>query len=606
MHFMATGHCVHGGVGEGGIRGWRGAIPSLFPNASKLQAPSSNHQDDFFQRDRPWCVIFLAVHATCFGQTFPNSGELTRNPHDPADFSRHALPAELVGTIIRMGIESGPLKKKRMSFLGKGLVDAVKSSLGQKQDLRISVSFFKDIKDKNTHDVFKTMYKDVLPHTKSLRITNFVTNPKQMSDIVKSKIKDVPALHLKTKVIERLFELTNLESLTIDAYKHMKTVPDGLGNLTKLKSFVLENCDNPTALPDSIGDLIDLNSLHIKDCTTTFLPESIGELVNLSNLRIEGCGILKALPASICDLVNLSSLHLHCYSMTALPYSISDLINLSSLHIECRDMTSLPNTIGKLSNLGSLYIRGCDLVDLPASIGNLSNLSSLVISDCSRLETVPDCLGNLTKLSSLDLGGCTKLETLPESIAGLAKLVQLTLGGCCPQHIGNMSCLTSLTLNSCRNLTTLPETITNLTKLKTLVIRSCYKLTTLPETISKLSQLSSLRVNEHCSNLTLPESIGDLSNLKTLALAFVRVPASIVKLTKLTYLYLDNCKLTTLTTPLETIGKLTNLNNLFLKYCFDPEPSSQQMETLISKLHKLSEASKSRLRHRQCVYSMFD
>ncbi|KAH8507323.1 hypothetical protein H0E87_009733 [Populus deltoides] len=154
----------------------------------------------------------------------------------------------------------------------------------------------------------------------------------------------------------------------------------------------------------------------------------------------------------------------------------------------------------------------------------------------------------------LNLSGCLKLASLPDSIGALKWLYALHLTGCLglkslPDSIGELNRLTTLDLSGCLKLASLPNNIIDL-EFKGLDKQHCYMLSGFQKVEEIASSTYKLGCHEFLNLgnsrvLKTPERLGSLVSLTQLRLSqidFERIPASIKQLTKLSKLYLDDCK----------------------------------------------------------------
>eukprot|EP00258_Populus_trichocarpa_P032106 XP_024448125.1 disease resistance protein TAO1 isoform X3 [Populus trichocarpa] len=376
--------------------------------------------------------------------------------------------------------------------------------------------------------------------------------------------------------------LKSLDSLHLYGCSGLASLPDSIGALKSIESLYLYGCSGLASLPDNIGALKSLEWLHLSGCSgLASLPDSIGALKSLKSLHLSGCSGLASLPDSIGALKSLEWLHLYgCSGLASLPNSIGALKSLKSLHLSgCSGLASLPDTIGALKSLQCLELSDCSgLASLPDSIGALKSLESLLLYGCSGLASLPDSIGALKSLEWLHLYGCSGLASLPDTIGALKSLKSLDLKGCSglaslPDTIGALKSLQHLDLNGCSGLKSLPESIGELKRLTTLDLSGCLKLASLPNNIidlefkgldkqhcymlsgfQKVEEIASSTYKLGCHEflnsgnscvLKTQERLGSLVSLTQLRLShidFERIPASIKQLTKLSTLYLDDCK----------------------------------------------------------------
>jgi len=274
-------------------------------------------------------------------------------------------------------------------------------------------------------------------------------------------------------------------------------------------------------------------------------------------LNLCGFSRLASLPNNIGELKSLKLLHLSgCSRLASLPDRIDELKSLKSLNFNgCWGLVSLPDRIGELQSLEWLNLHGCSgLASLPDRIVELKSLKSLNLNGCSGLESLPDSIGGLRCLTMLNLSGCLKLASLPDSIGALKWLYALHLTGCLglkslPDSIGELNRLTTLDLSGCLKLASLPNNIIDL-EFKGLDKQHCYMLSGFQKVEEIASSTYKLGCHEFLNLgnsrvLKTPERLGSLVSLTQLRLSqidFERIPASIKQLTKLSKLYLDDCK----------------------------------------------------------------
>jgi Leucine-rich repeat (LRR) protein len=188
-----------------------------------------------------------------------------------------------------------------------------------------------------------------------------------------------------------------------------------------------------------------------------------------------------------------------------------------------------------------LYVKDSSVTSLSPDIAKLVNLRVLVVADLG-LKELPDAIGELRNLEVLNASG-NALTSIPKSIGKLTKLQNLLLGG--------------------NALAALPDEIGSLGELDLLSL-STNKLTTLPASIGKLKKLRELRADNNQIR-HLPDEFSEMTSLKIVYLGHFRngtgnalkeVPASLVKMTWLTNLYLDNNPLASLPKEVSALKRL--------------------------------------------------
>ncbi|TXG65010.1 hypothetical protein EZV62_012004 [Acer yangbiense] len=249
---------------------------------------------------------------------------------------------------------------------------------------------------------------------------------------------------------------------------------------------------------------------------------------NLKKLILQDCKYLREISPSIQYLIKLDFLILRgCRSLKGIP-DCSGLNSLKELHLSrCSNLEMLPEMP---CNIEELWLIGTAIEELPLSFGNLSRLQKLFLGCCNKLKSLPSSICKWKSLQKLSIGDCSKLNKLPNDIGALESLEELDLEG--------------------DPIKELPSSIIHLKNLKSLNLRRCKDLTFsgfnfLPDdgTVG-LHNLESINLNN--SGVTeLPEDLGCLSSLFTLNLGgscLESIPASIVNLSKLSYLDIRNCK----------------------------------------------------------------
>jgi Leucine-rich repeat (LRR) protein len=269
---------------------------------------------------------------------------------------------------------------------------------------------------------------------------------------------------------------------------------------------------------------------------------------------------------------------------------------------DSQNLIKTPNFTG-LQNLERVIFQGCTrLYEVHPSVGVLKRLTLLNLKDCKCLDSLPREI-NLESLETFNLSGCSRLNKFPEMERSMTRLSELYLDGTAieelPLSIEHLSGLTLLNLQDCNNLSGFPSVICSLTSLQTLILSGCkvqphkswhslglspilsaigaialiglctYCFFTaqhpepepnflLPLSLSGLGSLVSIDLSDcNLEDGALPDNLSCLSSLQSLNLSknhFTFLPDSISRLSKLKFLYLDNCsRLKSLTNiPLST------------------------------------------------------
>ncbi|MCP4439540.1 MAG: hypothetical protein GY810_11410 [Aureispira sp.] len=213
-----------------------------------------------------------------------------------------------------------------------------------------------------------------------------------------------------------LWELINLESLSIYSERDLEQLPEELGQLQNLKRLNLMN-NSLKELPKSLWTLTNLEFLYLEnnefDNSITVALKNINKLKKLKDFRIGDFRPsipVRKLPESIGELVNLEKLELNRTQLTNLPQSISDLKKLKQLFLSYNRLTTLPD-LSSLKNLEKLSVYGNKLTKLP-DLSSLVQLEYLSISH-NPIDTILG-LEYLEDLKVLSINH-TKIDTLPRT-----------------------------------------------------------------------------------------------------------------------------------------------------------------------------------------------
>jgi len=341
-----------------------------------------------------------------------------------------------------------------------------------------------------------------------------------------------------------------------------------LQNLVNLKDVNLSNCEQITFLPD-LSKARNLERLNLQFCTSLVkVPLSIQHLDKLVDLDLRGCKRLINLPSrfnsSCLETLNLSG----CANLKKCPETARKVkyLNLNETAVE-----ELPQSIGELSGLVALTLKNCKLlVNLPENMYLLTSLLIVDISGCSSISRLPDFSRNIRYLYLNE----TAIEELPSSICVLRKLIYLDLGGCnrlknLPRAVSKLGCLKKLDLSGCSSITKFPTVSNNIEKLylNGTAIRE------IPSSIECLFYLAELHLRNCKQFEILPSSICKLKNLQTLNLSgclqFRDFPEVLEPMVCLSYLYLEETRITKLPSPIGNLNGLACLEVGNCKYLKD-------------------------------------
>ncbi|KAG2663161.1 hypothetical protein I3760_16G014600 [Carya illinoinensis] len=269
--------------------------------------------------------------------------------------------------------------------------------------------------------------------------------------------------------------------------------------------------------------------------------------------KMKRLGLLKIynvhLPADLEYLSNeLHLLEWHEYPLTSMPNNFRPDNLVELIMPRCR-FEQLPKGFSNLNKLKVLDLsNSLNLIKTPDFTG-FSNLQRLILQGCTRLYEVHPSIGVLNRLVLLNLKGCQSLAILPYEI-NLESLKTVILSGCSslikfPEIGKNMKRLSELYLDKTA-IEEVPLSIQNLTGLTLLNLSGCKDHPS--ESWHWLSTLTSLHALDlsdcNLSDGAIPGDLSGLSSLESLILSrnnFTCLPDSISQLSKLKFLYLDNC-----------------------------------------------------------------
>ncbi|CAN1264366.1 Disease resistance protein L6 [Linum perenne] len=355
----------------------------------------------------------------------------------------------------------------------------------------------------------------------------------------------------ETNITKLTGEIGTLENLQVlDAEK----LPISLANLTKLQELSINKCTQLAEVMSIMNMPTSLNKLTLSSSTRVL---NLSELKDLEELCFDDCDKLQYL-GGLWKLSKLRKLVLKylssCNSLLVegedgsstgfpLPSSLNSL-QISGLEI-------LPN-FANLNNLTELALEEFQVPEIQG-LGDLIMLETLWIDSAQNLINL-DGLECLSHLNELWLKDCCVLEKLPVSLANLTKLQRLTIEKCTQlaevMSVERLEALSELSMADCTSITKLPD-LSALANLRELDISGCTGLTGVM-VIPRLELLTKLSMSG-CSSV---EELTDLSGLRNME----KLPISLVNLTKLQDLSINNCKQLAEVMSLERMDALRSLS----------------------------------------------
>ncbi|TYI03733.1 hypothetical protein ES332_A11G361500v1 [Gossypium tomentosum] len=304
----------------------------------------------------------------------------------------------------------------------------------------------------------------------------------------------------------------------------------------------LLNCDDLKFLSNELR-LLDWKGCPLRSLPSSFQPDNlVALLLPYSHIQQLWKGNRPLYQLKIINLEGSQNL-IKTPDFTTAP-------NLEVLILEsCTKLVDVHPSIGVLKSLKLLNLRDCkSLRTLPTKIG-MESLETLILSGCRNLVRFPDIDGKMECLKTLDLSGCYRVENLSENLQQAKFLEKLDLSETAitepPSFIFQFKNLKVLSFNGCKRSSKLQQ---NLPSLFNLIRRG--RTNSMAPTLPSLSNLSSLRelnLRDCClCEGDIPSDISGLSSLEFLDLKgnnFISIPASIIRLSKLNYIRLSDCKM---------------------------------------------------------------
>ncbi|XP_075650683.1 TMV resistance protein N-like [Castanea sativa] len=298
-----------------------------------------------------------------------------------------------------------------------------------------------------------------------------------------------PSKSLTSSSQSKSFE--NLKFIELSESPKLIEVPSII-EVPNLKSLVLEDCINLRRIHPSIGIHKKLTILNLDGCKNLRCLPSKFEMECLTELRLHGCSKITKIPKFGRNMKRVHLLYLRGTAITTLPTSIEHLTNLCDLDLRnCKNLVHLPDTIFNLKLITTVYLEGCSKLDrLPENLGNARSLNILHLSK-TAIRKVPSSIGLLERLYFLDFRGCKGLSSNPIDL--LFSYLSLSPA----------SFLTYLYLKDC-NLKAISNDIGSLFSLEWLDL-SGNDFVCLPESIIRLSNLQEMYLNNCTSLRSLPK-----------------------------------------------------------------------------------------------------
>ena len=346
------------------------------------------------------------------------------------------------------------------------------------------------------------------------------------------------------KVPSYVFDLPNLEELSLAYNSNLTELPKEISNLKKLKILELQST-SIKSFPIEISELDSLEELHLSgnmDWDKVF--DVLSKCKNLKTISWWDAG-LKEISKSIVKCQSIQNIDLK--NNFDLDYAkefktLSSLMNLREITIGSND-NKMPAGISQLQSLKILNVENCDIKELSGEIASLKNLEQLHIKYCREIRNLPsqmryctklqklslysldehfDFAGSLNLLSNcnlkyLDLSQNWRLKKIPDAVFRFKNLEYLGLNiyetDSIPHQIGNLQNLKEIVLGP-TNFKFLPVEFGKLSSLKKIDLSGRVDFD-YEQVFSVLSQLDSLEeIIIDWGEQKIPDSIANLRHLK--------------------------------------------------------------------------------------------
>ncbi|CAB9508192.1 LRR receptor-like serine threonine-protein kinase [Seminavis robusta] len=287
--------------------------------------------------------------------------------------------------------------------------------------------------------------------------------------------------NLEGTLVDELFSLTSLKTLSLGLNSLYGTIPSRIGQLRDLLGLAMFYTGLSGSVPKEIGELSSLEIIFLYDNDLEgSIPDEIWQLSNLDTL---GMGLNEKLQGTIPSVVG--TLHKlrwlvfdDCDLSGSLPTELGQATSLEWLVLVANNLSgTVPAELGSLSNLWILSLYGNQLVGtLPTELSLLPSLSIMDLRWNALSGSVPSELGLLPSLNILSLNAAQLSGKIPTELANISSLVMVGLGenhftGGIPSELGMMAMPGMISLENNSLTGTVPSDLTPLqSKLYTLRI----------------------------------------------------------------------------------------------------------------------------------------
>lgn len=363
-----------------------------------------------------------------------------------------------------------------------------------------------------TLDLHINSFSGDLPHMENPLLTSIdmASNKLTAGMPTTSSLPSLQTLNLSINKITTfptaVFSFSNLRSLSLYRNLITGTIPPEVSELDLLTTLALYENQFTGSIPSSLGDLSNLVTLNLSvNDLTGSIPPSLGDLSNLKTLNLYDNQLTGTIPSEFTGLTSIDFLNLGANQLGgALPEVLRDLTTLTYLHLS-------PNKFAG---------------EIPEWIGELTTLQSLYLYSNGFTGSVPGALSNLKQLRTLYLNQNQLSGPLP-ALAGVNDIERIYVGE--NYFSGGI-----------------PDTWTAFTKLRVVSLENNYLTGEFPSFVQNWTGLVTLLLFNNQFAGQFPEGVGScvlLTEIKAEHNQFTSVPASVLNIPALVYLYFDSNRL---------------------------------------------------------------
>ncbi|XP_068667138.1 phytosulfokine receptor 2 [Aristolochia californica] len=383
---------------------------------------------------------------------------------------------------------------------------------------------------------------------------------------------------------DSLFELVNLEHLSVSANQFYGHLSVRLSKLSKLKTLVIYENHFNGPLPNVFGNLTNLQGfIAHSNSFSGPLPSTLSHCSRLQILDLRNNSLSGMVDLNFTGMPHLISLDLasNCF-VGVLPDTLSNCQELRTLSLAKNNLSDeIPTSFQNLISLSSVSLSNNSFRNLSGALDvlqNCKNLTTLILAKNFHGEEIPKNVNGFQRLTTLALGNCALTGEIPLWLTKCEKLEVLDLSwnhlsGAIPSWLGLFDNLIYLDISNNSLSGEIPKTLTQLKSLvctKNNPVATSFdmplyvkrnqsdnglqynQISSFPPSLylssnqitgpiwSEFGQLKELHVLDlSWNNLTgmIPDTVSGMENLEVLDLSYNNLQGAIpVSLNKLTFL----------------------------------------------------------------------